>query len=974
EDFGFGVEFNDLHYRDRSLIRNYVGFAELDDTIVSIQNSMKNLLSGNMLPVTDPMIIQERLNAARTKNLDCFILSSIKGKPCSAKIDFYRQGIVLNDLEKKIHPKIRVIYITIIDGPLHAIFEGLIYEPGPCPKLFFPERIYLNDRRWSRRIPSEQEQMLLSAPHLDRPQLNFTVLDKSEGGCSILVPKNCLYTVGMRLPGFELNMGKSSDYFKGATISRIRDFSDKHWLLGLHYFDKARSRDTFKKINKKSLNSNLFDSVKRFSSLAFQKIKTVVGNTEIQVQDRPNVVQYKNTRGETVTALLDATFDLHGDIPPVDVAVVIAPPFPVRKEVFGLLARTLVDNFYSKGKNAVVLRFDLTHCLGESEVDPEMEAKGQPYYNWKYSNLVSDISGSLSFLERRFIPDKRILISYSLSAIPARRVIADQNTPKVDQWIAPFGCPDGQDMLKNLLAGMDLFAAYVQGKKVEPFLAYGRLFNPRGSIPDAIKNKMAFLEDARNDLEKIQIPVTWIIGTYDYMVTRGRVKEMLNAPGGGIREIIELSTGHITRTGAEAIESFKLIYESISKHLFNTSVQAVEPDLVRYERQNQAEWARSRKNKTRDMKKFWKDHLFGTSSEKEGYDVLLYNPDYVEFIDKHVDFLDIKQDLRVADFGCGTGNLSAAILKSLSNPGENFELSCFDLVPAALEKTQNKLEKITKNSSANNFETIKIHYQTLDLETARLLCLKEFLEGSLYGIKALQGRIEGLNASTLRKLEANYNQEIHEIIHGKNIIAKELQKLSPEMDESEAEEALELSMASRFLKNKTLPGDLISSGRCNTAADLCFKHLIFGSTTSQTKINCPSDSFDRIGASLVIPYLFDPESIIKEFYRILDNEGVLVLSSLKPNAESSKAYFDEAQAIAKRDDLNENVRERLLDSLREFGAFLSRLIELEDEGRFHFFPVDELINLIKKAGFSNIHFIESLGNPPSAVIIRAEKR
>ena len=973
EASGFGIEFNELHSRDRSLIRNYVGFAEMDDAIVSIQNAMNSILSGNMLPVTDPGVIQERLDTACTKKLNCLILTKINGTPFSGKIDFSGQNIVLNNLDKKINPKTRVIYVIIVDGPLHAIFEGLVFEPGPCPKIFYPDRIYLNDRRWSQRVPTEQEWMFLKASHLDCSQLGFPVLEKSEGGCSVLAPKNCLYTVGMRFPGFELKKEGNSDYFEGATISRIKDIDDEHWLLGFHYFDKQQNRDAFDQVNKKSLRTNFFDSVKRFSSLTLQKIKGVVGNTKILDRDRPHAVRYKNTRGETVAALLDATFNLHADPPPVDVAVVISPPFPVRKEVFGLLARTLVDNFHQHGKNAVVLRFDLTHCLGESEVDPELESKGYPYLNWTYSNLVSDISGSLSFLEKRFSPDKRTLVSYSVSAIAARRLIADQHTPRVDHWIAPFGCPDGQDMFKNLLAGVDLFATYLQGEKAKPFLIYGRLSDPNGVIPDAIKKKMAFLQDARNDMGRIKIPVTWIIGTYDYMVTRGRVKELLNAPGGGVREIIELATGHNPRIGAEAIESFKLIYESISKHLFNASVKAIEPDLVRYEKQNQAEWARSRKNKTRDMKKFWENHLFGTSTKKEGYDVLLYNPDYVEFIDKHVDLLEIKPDLRVADFGCGTGNLSAAILKGLSNPGKNFELSCRDLVLAAMERTQKKLEKIIETSSGKEFKKIKINYRTLDLETARLLGLKEFLQGKLYSVKALHGRIEGLNASTLRKLANNYSQEIHDIIHGQKTSVENFLKLLPEMEEGEAQEVIELSMASRFLNNKTLPEDLISGKDGDTTADLCFKYLTFGKTTRKSQIDCPSNSFDRIGASLVIPYLFDPESVIKEFYRVLDHKGILVLSSLKPNFDGSKSYFDEAAAILKRKDLNEKERERLLDSLREFSAFLSRLVELEDEGRFRFFPVDELIHLIKKAGFSRVQSIESLGNPPSAVIIRAEK-
>lgn len=975
---GFGIEFKDLQYKDRSLIRNYVGFAELDNSVVSIQNAMKKMLSGNLLPFTDPAIIRERLDIAHRKELNCLILTSIKKAPFSAKLDFSNGNIVLYNLEKKIPPQNRVIYIIIIDGPLHAIFEGLIRKPGDRPTLFFPDRIYLNDRRCSKRVPAEEEEMQLNACHLDCPQINFPVVEKSEGGCSVLAPKHCLYTVGMRFPSFELKNNHRADYFEGATISRIISIDEKHWLLGLHFFDQTENRNTFEQVNKRSLRSNLLNSAKRISSLALHKIKGVMKPSKALDRDRPFIVRYKNTLKESVVSLLDATFDLHSDPPSVDAAVVIAPPFPVRKEVFGLLSRTLIDNFQRQGKNAVVLRFDLTHALGESHVDPKTAAQGHPYLNWTYSNLVADISGSLSFLEKRFMPDNQILITYSASAVAARKIIADQNSPKVDLWVSPFGCPDGQDMLKNLLAGVDLVEAYHRGDSMEPFLIYGRFFDPNVSVPDAINNKMTLIEDARVDMGKIKIPVTWMIGTYDYMVTKSRVKEMLNAPGGGVREIIELPTGHNPRTGAEAIESFKLVYESISKHIFNTTVHASEPDLAKFNKMNQAEWGRSRKNLKRDMEKFWEEHLFGTSSEKEGYDVLLYSPEYIEFIQKHVALLDLQPDIRVADFGCGTGNLSAAILEELPQPGTRFELTCFDLVKAAVDRTRDKLEQIVTQLPAGKSGHIRISYGTLDLETARMAVLKEFLEGKLYSIKALYGRIEGLNVSTVKKLADHYSQDIHDIIHGKPSTVQDCQELCDQLDDSEAEEALELSRASRFIQNRLLPHDIIhdkiQEGQRQTAKDLRFEHLMFGNTTAETRIDCPSDAFDRIGASLVIPYLFDPESVIKEFYRILDHDGVLVLSSLKPNSEGSKAYYDHAQAIVKRNDIEPEERERLLNSLREFSAFLSRLVELEDEGRFRFFAIDELIQLLDKAGFTNIHFIESLGNPPTAVIIRAEKQ
>jgi hypothetical protein len=102
------------------------------------------------------------------------------------------------------------------------------------------------------------------------------------------------------------------------------------------------------------------------------------------------------------------------------------------------------------------------------------------------------------------------------------------------------------------------------------------------------------------------------------MVTRGRVREMLSAPGGGVREIIELTTGHNPRTGEEAIESFKIMYESLHKHIFGVQVNAIEPNLHRYEQQRQMEWARSKKNNFRDMEKFWTDHILGTKEEQGG--------------------------------------------------------------------------------------------------------------------------------------------------------------------------------------------------------------------------------------------------------------------------------------------------------------------------------------------------------------------
>jgi ubiquinone/menaquinone biosynthesis C-methylase UbiE len=177
------------------------------------------------------------------------------------------------------------------------------------------------------------------------------------------------------------------------------------------------------------------------------------------------------------------------------------------------------------------------------------------------------------------------------------------------------------------------------------------------------------------------------------------------------------------------------------------------------------------------------------------------------------------------------------------------------------------------------------------------------------------------------------------------------------------------------LKNALKPEDLKpGKTEAKIADDLILNHISFGNAMRDCTVDLPSNAFDRIGASLVLPYLYDPKSVIKEFYRVLVPGGKIVLSSLRPNFDSSKSYIDEAEQIAKRNDLTDEGKDRLLASLREFSSFICTLIELEDNGRFKFFATNELKDLMYEAGFNNIRVTESLGNPPTAIIVNAEKK
>lgn len=976
DEDGMGILFEDLNSKDRYRLGDYSGFVDLDDAIVELQNSLEGMIDGNLLPVSEWPIIEDWLQKASDNQLSVLIaLSTKRLQAISARLRYNHTVLELVELDRPLPENTGVIYCVVTDGPLQVVFEGIVQEAGDQPKLLLPERIYHNDRRWSRRFPIENSELIVAAPHLEEGKIRLPVYDISEGGCSILAHAESLITIGMRFPAVELRRGNQTDRHDGATIMRLAPAGiSSNWLVGLNFIDDSKDRDAFSEIEGKSVQPSLSTSISRMAAMAKQKIRRMIVGKQPSVRERVCVARYKNTRSEMVASILDASFNLQDEPPSVDVAVVIAPPFMVRKEVFGLLARTLVDNFKAFGVNGVVSRFDLTHTVGESEVNPELEAKGCPYLNWTYSHYESDLHGSLKYIDRRFRPKYRVLLTYSVGAIPARRLVADGHEPKTDLWIAPFGCPDAQDMLKNLLAGVDLFQNYLDGKKLETFLLYGRLGDPNEAIPDAIRRGMAFLEDARKDMEKITIPVTWILGTFDYMVTRHRVRQMLNAPGGGIREIIELEAGHFLKSGPEAIESYKLIAETIFKHLFQTHKPAVEPDLALFARQAEAEWGRTKRLKITNTEEFWNRHLFGTSSEMEGYDILLYNPEYMEFLQEQAELLDFQSGMRVADIGCGTGNLAIAALKASRINGGRLDLTCADLVPEAISRSREKIEKFITTSVNDHYSGLNLDFKVVDLETARLTPLNEFLSGKLYGPLALAGRIEGLNTATLRKISESYGPGLHKILHGEETSVGEIMKTCPDLDEIEVETVRDIAKASRYLKNKLKPEDLKpGKAEAKTANDILLNHISFGKARKDCRVDLPSNTFNRVGASLVLPYLYDPKSVLKEFYRVLAPAGKIVLSSLKPNFDSSKSYMEEAEEIGKRTDLTDEDKGRLLASLREFSAFVATLIELEDNGRFKFFPTHELIALMDDAGFCNIRVKESLGNPTTAIIVCADK-
>lgn len=975
---GIGVRFEEVSARDRARLRAHAGFYEMDEAIVRVQRALGDLVPGNLLPLGEPSEIRMVLQALVERGLAATAIRPGRGfAPMACRAVACQpagpHGSTLR-LDLPPSPRARVLYLAFSDPPLFYALEGIVTDAREeWTEVMVPERIYLTERRSVRRASLRAACCDLAAPHLPGGRLRLPVLDLGEGGASVRLDPAAALVPGSRLPAFILETEGARREIAGATVRYLSALDDGGLRAGLR-FDEEAERDSFRDLRHHAVQGGLAARISRTVSLLGGKVAAFARRPQPR-RDGVEVVRYKNRRGDLVAAIVDANFDTADPAVRPDVAVVIAPAILKRKEVFGLLARTLLDDLDRDGRKAVVLRFDATHIAGESAMDPRLVAEERPYYHWTFGHLGDDVSASLRYLQRRFRPVKRTLVSVSLSAIPARRSILEcEGEAPVDLWIAPFGCPDAQDVLRNYLAGLDLFEAYRQGEGPETILIHGRPIRGGSLYGNAMETGLAFLEDARRDLARIAAPVVWILGTYDCWVTRSRVRAMLDAPGGGVREIFECATGHVLKSGGEAIELFKLVAESISKHLFGADRPAREPNLVRFARQSEAEWGRVRRQELADAEGFWKEHLFGAPGDGVGYDVFLEHPEYPRFLSRQIELLDPRPGEHVADFGCGTGNLLLALLDACREGGSPAALTFLDLVPEAVERTQ---EKVLAACAEWGLQAPRLCGMVADLEVSRLAAVADFLAGRLWGIEGLVHRVEGLPFATARKLAEGYGRELHAILRGEPAEPGRVRQLCPALDEREVEIALEIGRAARFLLGRAMAGDLRPGAPADpaarTARHLCFRHLRFGDATPQLRLDLPDGCFDRIGSSLVLPYLYDPLASLREMHRLLKPGGTLVVSSIRPNFDPSKLYTEGAEILARQAAAGDAGAARKLEALRHFANSISRLIELEEDGRFRFLNAAALEALLAEAGFARVHTFQALGSPPTAIVARAEK-
>ncbi len=689
-------------------------------------------------------------------------------------------------------------------------------------------------------------------------------------------------------------------------------------------------------------------------------------------------VRFPDRAGHEICALLNAT-ELRVKAP----VVIIPSAYGKKKEAFSPLVATLLATYWSEGRNIVTLRYDGVNRPGESHRDEMNPKRGYEMLTYKISQGLGDLEAALDFANDNpyFVAEKVIVISFSMAAIDVRRFLSRDEGTAIDYWISVMGVPCAQTTLRNILGGIDIVSNYRLGIPNGIIGLLGHLIDMDITAADLIDRRYAFLTDARLDMSRIAIPVLWIYGLYDRWVDIDEVKDLMSVKAPGRRDIVEIPTGHNLRTSDDAIETFKLITASIQEELDGTRIVARDPWKEEMIRLLTEERERLQNRVAPPLTEYWRGYLLGNERNRVGYDFYRNIPEFTDFLRTQAKCLALGEGEIVADLGCGTGIFLEALLDFIAEAGGRIsakEITAVDLVPDALDKARQKCE----DALALNPRLRGIHFQYAqkNLEPNRLIPVSRFIESKAPSLDSLRNKIEGLSGKVLDRLIERESPDVYAVLRGGTPEGEPFLRLKSTLQAVELQTVLEFNRAARYLLHRLEKHDLrpdrISENvslECLRTSDLVFEKLNFGDYDSNLGLGLPANHFTRIVASLFISYLHNPDDALAECYRMLKPGGILLVSSMKPDSDISMMFTNYIRKTLTPNCSEDDGMENGVSGARAMLNEAASLFELEEDGFFRFYTLEELKDLLADAGFVDVTGLSSMGDPPQACIAVAKK-
>lgn len=817
-------------------------------------------------------------------------------------------------------------------------------------RLALPERVVHAERRSARRERADDTWLVLPLPWSPGETARWQVIDLSDGGLGLrATPGSWTHLPGAVLAGARLVGPDGDQVLAGAVVrnvNRVGAASGEEWLrIGVSH-GLTRAPVPVRQVqvaDGRGVVARLRGAVKlgwtwlelQWRQRRGRRTPGGRGATE------PEVVRLSSRSGRPLVGLLQQSFgDGGGEGTPL---VVIVPGFGGRKEQMSYLASVIVETFRARHADVAVLRFDGSNNLGESGKDAGCEAEGRHTLHYTVGGVIDDLRGVLDWTRRndRLDVTKVVVVSVSFSSTGVMRWLAEDVPPEVGLWVSYMGAADAQDGVRNVSGHYDVFAAAATGRPLGNVTLIGCLVDAQVFWDDLVRLGTGTLPDARRDMAKLAADVWWVSGRHDAFMDVARVKDVLSVASPARRELLEVDSGHVPRTGDEAIRQFKLVTAEIWRHLHGTRIEAQAPSLAALEARRRWEWERTRRSRLEDPVSFWREYLLGKGGS---YDVMTWLPAYRELVAEQVSRLR-PAGLRVLDVGAGTGNLAEAAAQAGAA-----EVVCVDLVAEALEVARAKVAD----------RPVEAHVSDLD-GTARTALLA-WRAGRIRRFQDLARRLDGLPLDAARRLDAAADPALLAAARGARV-QLDLLPSAQALGEVDVQLVEDLGRLCRAATDPAAPVDgLQRLGRAPLDAG--------------GGLPLPDASVDVAVASLLLSYLRHPEDLLVELHRVVRPQGRLVLSSMRRDADTSRLFLslvELLESLPPEHFASEAERRERLDAARGFHSRGAELFRLEEEGTFRFYDAGELVTMLLAAGFEDPRVSYSFGTPAQAVVVTCSR-
>jgi ubiquinone/menaquinone biosynthesis C-methylase UbiE/CheY-like chemotaxis protein len=672
----------------------------------------------------------------------------------------------------------------------------------------------------------------------------------------------------------------------------------------------------------------------------------------------PHVIRLENRRGEEIIGLMNTALPLDGQPVPV---VIVPPAFGKTKETLFGLALTLCENFRLLGKPLAVIRYDGIRKKGESHNDPEAEDPPYEMLNTNFSQGADDIVSVLDWLQTN--PTLRAssitLLTFSFSALEARIVLRDEaERRRVDYWIACMGTPEFRDLMVRINCGLDFLEAYQLGIKLGVMPVLGNLVNVDSYVADGVVNSVATLEQAREDMRHLDLPITWIYGQFDSWVKSEFIRDVMSVQVDAPREVISVPIGHNARTSKEGLRLFGTITSLLFRFLHQQLVQPVMPGRKDMEIMRRAEKDRLPPRKLKNRINYWQRYLIG-DDKLIGYDVMALSDDYQQLMGDQLRALELSPGDRLLDLGGGTGNFVEHLLAS--GDALPSQITIADLIPEAMMKASRKL--------TSRFPVLRepgrFDFVALDLEMSRYLAVCRFLDGEVGTFEEMAEKIENLTLESAINIQEDYSPRLHRILRGERITPVHDDWLKTRFDLQEYRIITDFNRVARYVRGLS-------------AAKPDLRRILMPGTLEGTyHLPVKAGWYNKILMSLVLSYIFNPAETLREARRIIMPGGLLVLSSMRPDTDASGPFtrlLEKIEAMPAEDLPPERPKTLLIESLRSFLNDAQELVDLEEAGTFDFFDPEKLEALLEETGWEILRIIPSYGTPPQGYLFVTKAR